>query len=117
MNLGGLIFLYVVLSFVVAIAFGRAMHRQRDVRAENAARIASGERALAIADAWRELGRVTALDGEAWTYEHAARYWEERAAALGVVRPTNAQQSMRGAQRTPSVWADPVPVYEDDVSP
>jgi hypothetical protein len=39
---------------------------------------------------------------------------EKCARELGVERPTLSEQSTRGAERTPSVWADPKPPYEPD---
>jgi hypothetical protein len=45
-----------------------------------------GERCLQIADAYRDLRDTTGTDGEAYTYEQAAEYWEERARELGVER-------------------------------
>jgi hypothetical protein len=49
------------------------------LRANGAERRRRVRRARQIADAYRAQALVTKMDGEAWTYEDAAKHWEETA--------------------------------------
>jgi hypothetical protein len=62
-----------------SLTFGKWMNVEKE-RGEK------GARCLEIADAYRELRATTGLDGEAYTYEQAAKHWEEKAREHGVER-------------------------------
>lgn len=81
------------LAFFLAVSLNEQKARATRETAEQRRTRERGERALSISDGWRALASVTGLDGEAWTYEQAARHWETVARECGVVRPLRASDS------------------------
>lgn len=89
-----LILVWTAMSCALAWYLGRLMQTVEDEQKR-------GQRALDIADGWLALAAMSGVDGEAWTYEQAARHWERVAHSHGVVRPLRAHRSE--APRLPSL--------------
>lgn len=79
-----------VLALLVWVHVGRRLDAQDAANARDV----EGQRALAIADAYRRLAATTRMDGEAWTYADAAAFWDSRARAMGVERRPRSAQSL-----------------------